>query len=207
MATQQNILINDDSEDGLTKAMMLLDRAIYQGFRTRTNNRLSISLNVVQSGPVDVQGKKNENVGTNDGNVGNDEIKLQMLRDMKESCNKNLQKLKKVVVVVHPGVLYTNENEHAFKNTKCAMRNFMSVTQRHSDRGPKELRKQCEACLTDGNLKSLDSSMFQHYLQVFQEYTQHDIKSIKNILIRYLNAIEKEVDAKAHHEEELRITE
>ncbi|GJU21735.1 hypothetical protein Tco_1155077 [Tanacetum coccineum] len=70
-----------------------------------------------------------------------------------------------------------------------------------------ELRKQCEACLTDGNLKSLDSSMFQHYLQVFQEYTQHDIKSIKNILIRYLNAIEKEVDAKAHHEEELRITE
>ncbi|GKD33950.1 hypothetical protein Tco_1249459 [Tanacetum coccineum] len=194
MATQQNITINDDSENGLTKAMMLLYRAIRQRFPTRTNNRLSVSSNVVQSGLIDVQGKKNENVGGNVGNAGNHpqnvgyienvEINLPMLRkiqqDMKESFNKNLQEIKKVVVILHPGGLFANENEHAFM-----------------------LRKQCEAFLTNGNLKSLDSSMINYYLKVFQEYTRHDIKSIKNMLICYLNAIEKEIDARAHNEEEL----
>ncbi|GKB59331.1 hypothetical protein Tco_0915517 [Tanacetum coccineum] len=66
-----------------------------------------------------------------------------------------------------------------------------------------ELRKQCEAFLTNGNPKSLDSSMTNSYLKVFQEYTRHDIKSIKNMIICYLNAIVKEIDARAHNEEEL----
>ncbi|GJS88069.1 hypothetical protein Tco_0770705 [Tanacetum coccineum] len=66
-----------------------------------------------------------------------------------------------------------------------------------------ELRKQCEAFLTNGNPKSLDSSMTNSYLKVFQEYTRHDIKSIKNMIIHYLNAIVKEIDARAHNEEEL----
>ncbi|GJT10897.1 hypothetical protein Tco_0857939 [Tanacetum coccineum] len=52
------------------------------------------------------------------------------------------------------------------------------------------------------NPKSLDSSMINYYLKVFQEYTRHDIKSIKNMLIRYLNAIKKEIDARARQEEE-----
>ncbi|GJW89532.1 hypothetical protein Tco_0164872 [Tanacetum coccineum] len=37
----------------------------------------------------------------------------------------------------------------------------------------------------------------------FKKYTLHDIKSTKDMLVRYLNAIEKEIDARAHHEEEL----
>nr|GEV58733.1 putative reverse transcriptase domain-containing protein [Tanacetum cinerariifolium] len=38
---------------------------------TLTNNRLRVSSNDVQRGPIDVQGKKNENVGMNVGNAGN----------------------------------------------------------------------------------------------------------------------------------------
>ncbi|GJZ29681.1 hypothetical protein Tco_0574328 [Tanacetum coccineum] len=65
------------------------------------------------------------------------------------------------------------------------------------------LRKQCKAFLMNGNPKSLDLSMFSYYLEVFQKYTLHDIKSTKDMLVRYLNAIEKGIDARAHHEEEL----
>ncbi|GJT57292.1 hypothetical protein Tco_0992346 [Tanacetum coccineum] len=49
--------------------------------------------------------------------------------------------------------------------------------------------------------------MFESYVNVFQKYTLKDIKSLKNTLIRYLDEIEKEIDARAHHEEELRIKE
>ncbi|GJT55064.1 hypothetical protein Tco_0990118 [Tanacetum coccineum] len=121
--------------------------------------------------------------------LSNDEIKLQMLRHMKGICNKNLQELKKVILVLQQGVLFGNENELAFKT-------YLT-----------ELRKQCEAVLTDRNPKSLDSSRFKHYLQVFHEYAKHDIKSIKNMLISYLNAIEKEIVERPHHEGELRIKE
>ncbi|GJS42141.1 hypothetical protein Tco_0567184 [Tanacetum coccineum] len=235
MATQQNIIINDDSENGLTKAMMLLDRSIRQRSPTCTNNRLSISSNVVQSGVIDVQGKKNENVGTNVGNAGNHphnvgytenaEIKLPMLRkiqqDMKESFNKNFQEIKKVVVILHPGGLFANENEHTFMvlfredydsftykffHKLARIENQMCSVKFHecdSKTYLTELRKQCEAFLTNGNPKSLESSMINYYLKVFQEYTRHDIKSIKNMLIRYLNDIEKEIDAGAHNKEEL----
>ncbi|GKD14985.1 hypothetical protein Tco_1199392, partial [Tanacetum coccineum] len=67
MATQQNVIIDDESEDGLMKAMMMLSRAISQRYPTLTNNRLRVSLNVVQTGLIDTQGKKNKNVG----NAGN----------------------------------------------------------------------------------------------------------------------------------------
>ncbi|GJT57027.1 hypothetical protein Tco_0992081 [Tanacetum coccineum] len=235
MATQQNIIINDDPENGLTKAMMLLDRSIRQRSPTRTNNRLSISSNVVQSGVIDVQGKKNENVGTNVGNAGNHphnvgytenaEIKLPMLRkiqqDMKESFNKNFQEIKKVVVILHPGGLFANENEHTFMvlfredydsftykffHKLARIENQMCSVKFHecdSKTYLTELRKQCETFLTNRNPKSLESSIINYYLKVFQEYTRHDIKSIKNMLIRYLNDIEKEIDAGAHNKEEL----
>ncbi|GJS71783.1 hypothetical protein Tco_0704624 [Tanacetum coccineum] len=211
MATQQNVIINDDSENGLTKAIMLLYRAIRQRFLTRTNDRLSVSYNVVQSGVIDVQGKKNVNVGTNIGNAENHpqnvgytenaEIKLPMLRkiqqDMKESFNKNLQEIKKVVVLLHPGGLFTNENEHAFmvlfgedydsfaykffhklariENQICSVKFHECDSKTYLT----QLRKQCEAFLMNGNPKSLDSSMINYYLKVFQEYTPHDIKSSK----------------------------
>ncbi|GJW67007.1 hypothetical protein Tco_0121431 [Tanacetum coccineum] len=52
------------------------------------------------------------------GYTENAEIKLPMLRkiqqDKKESFNKNLQEIKKAVVILHPGGLFANENEHAF---------------------------------------------------------------------------------------------
>ncbi|GJR72018.1 hypothetical protein Tco_0084383 [Tanacetum coccineum] len=71
MATQQNVIINDDSKDGLAKAMMMLSRAMSQRYPTLTNNRLMVFSNVVQRGPIDVQGKKNENVSMNVRNAGN----------------------------------------------------------------------------------------------------------------------------------------
>ncbi|GJX65227.1 hypothetical protein Tco_0299570 [Tanacetum coccineum] len=66
-----------------------------------------------------------------------------------------------------------------------------------------ELRKQCEAFLTNRNPKSLELSMFSYYMEVFQKYTLYDIKSTKNMLVSCLNAIEKEIDARAHHEDKL----
>nr|GEW66100.1 elongation factor 1-alpha [Tanacetum cinerariifolium] len=129
MATQQNIIINDDSESGLTKAMKLLDQAICQRFPTHTNNPLIVSSNVVQSSPIDVQDKKNENFGMNVENEGicsqnvgytkNAKIKLPTLRnikqDMKENWNKTFQEPKKFVFVLNLRVLFVNENELAFK--------------------------------------------------------------------------------------------
>ncbi|GJT66947.1 hypothetical protein Tco_1018427 [Tanacetum coccineum] len=101
-------------------------------------------------------------------------------QEMKENCSKTFQELKKVILVLNPGVLFANENEFAF-----------------------ELRKQSEAFLINRNPKSLDLSMFSYYLEVFQKCTLHDIKSTKDMLVRYLNAIEKEIDARAYYEEEL----
>ncbi|GJW80276.1 hypothetical protein Tco_0144251 [Tanacetum coccineum] len=77
------------------------------------------------------------------------------IQELKENCSKKFQELKKVVLVLNPRVLFTNENEFAFEG-RC-----------------------------------------------FKKYTLHDIKSTKDMLVRYLNAIEKEIDARAHHEEEL----
>ncbi|GKA21085.1 hypothetical protein Tco_0701074 [Tanacetum coccineum] len=55
MATQQNVIINDDSEDGLTKAMVMLSQAISQIYPTLINNRLRASSNVVQRRPIDAR--------------------------------------------------------------------------------------------------------------------------------------------------------
>ncbi|GKA93702.1 DNA-directed RNA polymerase II subunit RPB1 [Tanacetum coccineum] len=99
MATQQNVIINDDSEDGLTKAMDLESKSIVVDFKvdlkiesamhvdgvatqtsagktknttfTYCNNYCPHRNARVTFHLVDVQSKKNENVGTNAGNVVN----------------------------------------------------------------------------------------------------------------------------------------
>ncbi|GJS02357.1 hypothetical protein Tco_0318865 [Tanacetum coccineum] len=142
-------------------------------------------------------------------------------QEMKENCSKTFQELKKVVLVLNPRVLFANENEFAFEVLfgedydsfaykfyyyLARLENQMSRVEYHEGNSKIyliELRKQCEAFLTNKNPKSLDLSMFSYYLEVFQKYTLHDIKSTKDMLVRYLNAIEKEIDARAHHEEEL----
>ncbi|GKB44464.1 hypothetical protein Tco_0889406 [Tanacetum coccineum] len=142
-------------------------------------------------------------------------------QEMKENCSKTFQELKKVVLVLNPRVLFANENEFAFEvlfgedydsfaykfyYNLARLENQMSRVEYHEGNSKTyliELRKQCEAFLTNGNPKSLDLSMFSYYLEVFQKYILHDIKSMKDMLVRYLNAIEKEIDARAHHEEEL----
>ncbi|GKD31117.1 hypothetical protein Tco_1241895 [Tanacetum coccineum] len=142
-------------------------------------------------------------------------------QEMKENCSKTFQELKKVVLVLNPMVLFANENEFAFEvlfgedydsfaykfyHNLARLENQMSRVEYHEGNSKTyliELRKQCEAFLTNGNPKSLDLSMFSYYLKVFQKYTLHDIKSTKDMLVRYLSAIEKEIDARAHHEGEL----
>ncbi|GJR58788.1 hypothetical protein Tco_1500950 [Tanacetum coccineum] len=142
-------------------------------------------------------------------------------QEMKENCSKTFQELKKVVLVLNPRVLFINENEFAFKvlfgedydsfaykfyHNLARLENQMSHVEYHEGNSKTcliELKKQREAFLTNENPKSLDLSMFSYYLKVFQKYTLHDIKSTKDMLVRYLNAIEKEIDARAHHEGEL----
>ncbi|GJX80092.1 hypothetical protein Tco_0328241 [Tanacetum coccineum] len=142
-------------------------------------------------------------------------------QEVEENCSKTFQELKKVVSVLNPRVLFANENEFAFEElfgedydsfaykfyyNLARLENQMSRVEYHEGNSKTyliELRKQCEAFLTNRNPKSLDLSMFSYYLEVFQKYTLHDIKSTKDMLVRYLNAIEKEIDARAHHEEEL----
>ncbi|GJS21996.1 hypothetical protein Tco_0450628 [Tanacetum coccineum] len=142
-------------------------------------------------------------------------------QEMKENCSKTFQELKKVVFVLNPRVSFANENEFAFEvlfgedcdsfaykfyHNLARLENQMSRVEYHEGDSKTyliELRKQCEAFLTNKNPQSLDLSMFSYYLEVFQKYTLHDIKSTKNMLISYLNAIEKEIDTRAHHKEEL----
>ncbi|GJT92319.1 hypothetical protein Tco_1081164 [Tanacetum coccineum] len=141
-------------------------------------------------------------------------------QEMKENYNKIFQELKKVVFVLNPRGLFTNENglefevlfgedydsfAYKFYHNLARLENQMSHVKFHECDSKTyliELRKQCEAFFTNKNPKSLDFSMFSYYLEVFQKYTLHDIKSTKDMLVRYLNAIEKEIDARAHHEEE-----
>ncbi|GJU58104.1 hypothetical protein Tco_1235870 [Tanacetum coccineum] len=143
------------------------------------------------------------------------------IQEMKENCSKTFQELTKVVLVLNPRVLFANENEFAFEvlfgedydsfaykfyYNLARLENQMSRVEYHEGNSKKyliELRKHCKAFLMNENPKSLDLSMFSYYLEVFQKYTLHDIKSTKDMLVRYLNAIEKEIDARAHHEEEL----
>ncbi|GJW53510.1 hypothetical protein Tco_0097595, partial [Tanacetum coccineum] len=142
-------------------------------------------------------------------------------QEMKENCNKTYQELKKVLFVLNPRRLFANENGLAFEvlfgedydsfaykfyHNLARLENQMSHVEFHA-RDSKtyliELRKQCEAFFTNMNPKSLDFSIFSYYLEMFQNYTHHDIKSMKNMLVHYLNAIEKEIDVRAHPEEEL----
>ncbi|GJY59977.1 protein FAR1-related sequence 11 [Tanacetum coccineum] len=117
-------------------------------------------------------------------------------QEMKENCSKTFQELKKDY----------DSFAYKFYYNLARLENQMSRVEYHEGNSKTyliELRKQCEAFLTNGNPKSLDLSMFSYYLEVFQKYILHDIKSMKDILVRYLNDIEKEIDVRAHHEEEL----
>ncbi|GJV69339.1 hypothetical protein Tco_1484848 [Tanacetum coccineum] len=142
-------------------------------------------------------------------------------KEMKENCSKTFQELKKVVFVLNPRVSFANENAFAFEvlfgedydsfaykfyHNLARLENQMSRVKYHEGDSKTyliELKKQCETFLKNKNPQSLDLSMFSYYLEVFQKYTLHDIKSTKNMLVSYLNAIEKEIDARAHYEEEL----
>ncbi|GJW64177.1 hypothetical protein Tco_0116061 [Tanacetum coccineum] len=118
-------------------------------------------------------------------------------QEKKENCSKTFQELKMVVLVINPRQLFAKESEFAFELSRVENHEGDSKTYLI------ELRKQCEAFLTNGNPKSLEISMFSYYMEVFQRYTLYDIKSTKNMIVSCLNAIEKEIDARAHHEDKL----
>ncbi|GKE20615.1 hypothetical protein Tco_1432127, partial [Tanacetum coccineum] len=106
-------------------------------------------------------------------------------QEMKENYSKKFQELKNVVLVLNPRVLFANENEFAFE--LLFGEDYDSFAYKFYY-----------------NLAQLENQMSRvEYHEVFQKYTLHDIKSTKDMLVHYLNAIEKEIDARAHHEEEL----
>ncbi|GJR63400.1 hypothetical protein Tco_1505562 [Tanacetum coccineum] len=142
-------------------------------------------------------------------------------QEKKENCSKTFQELKMVVLVINPRQLFAKESEFAFEvlfgedydsfaykfyHNLARLENQLSRVENHEGDSKTyliELRKQCEAFLTNGNPKSLELSMFSYYMEVFQKYTLYDIKSTKNRLVSCLNAIEKEIDARARHEDKL----
>ncbi|GJX36812.1 hypothetical protein Tco_0248369 [Tanacetum coccineum] len=142
-------------------------------------------------------------------------------QEKKENCSKTFQELKMVVLVINPRQLFAKESEFAFEvlfgedydsfaykfyHNLARLENQLSHVENHEGDSKTyliELRKQCEAFLTNGNPKSLELSMFSYYMEVFQKYTLYDIKSTKNRLVSCLNAIEKEIDARARHEDKL----
>ncbi|GKB18397.1 hypothetical protein Tco_0852320 [Tanacetum coccineum] len=142
-------------------------------------------------------------------------------QEKKENCSKNFQELKMVVLVINARQLFAKESEFAFEvlfgedydsfaykfyHNLARLENQLSRVENHEGDSKTyliELRKQCEAFLTNRNPKSLELSMFSYYMEVFQKYTLYDIKSTKNMLVSCLNAIEKEIDARAHHKDKL----
>ncbi|GKA16615.1 hypothetical protein Tco_0696362 [Tanacetum coccineum] len=142
-------------------------------------------------------------------------------QEKKENCSKTFQELKMVVLVINPRQLFAKESEFAFEvlfgedydsfaykfyHNLARLENQLSRVENHEGDSKTyliELRKQCEAFLTNRNPKSLELSMFSYYMEVFQKYTLYDIKSTKNRLVSCLNAIEKEIDARARHEDKL----
>ncbi|GJS22433.1 hypothetical protein Tco_0451065 [Tanacetum coccineum] len=142
-------------------------------------------------------------------------------QEKKENCSKKIQELKMVVLVINPRQLFAKKSEFAFEvlfgedydsfaykfyHNLARLENQLSRVENHEGDSKTylvKLKKQCEAFLTYKNPKSLELSMFSYYMEVFQKYTLYDIKSTKNMLVSCLNAIEKEIDARAHHEDKL----
>ncbi|GJY04626.1 reverse transcriptase domain-containing protein [Tanacetum coccineum] len=150
MATQQNVIIDDESEDGLMKAMMMLSRAISQRYPTLTNNRLRVSSNVVQTGLIDTQGKKNKNVG----NAGNCP---QNVRYAEHGGRKN----ERVVKEKRENEKRVNELEMQ-KHEK--MTNVVPFEQRNE---PPEHPKVVYAPI-------LDINYFRHFLDILENYNPMD---------------------------------
>ncbi|GJS66153.1 hypothetical protein Tco_0680717 [Tanacetum coccineum] len=126
MATQQNVIINDDSKDGLAKAMMMLSRAMSQRYPTLTNNRLMVFSNVVQRGPIDVQGKKNENVSMNVRNAGNYTQNLGYADKEKRKNEKRVTELmQKQETMIQKGKCSSPRDDTNDKKEKKAKENFL----------------------------------------------------------------------------------
>ncbi|GJX27051.1 hypothetical protein Tco_0233347 [Tanacetum coccineum] len=105
-------------------------------------------------------------------------------QEMKENCSKTFQELKKVVLVLNPRVLFANENEFAFEvlfgedYDSFAYKFYYNLARLENQMSRVEYH--------EGNSKT-------YLIELRKQY----------MLVRYLNAIEKEIDARAHHEEEL----
>ncbi|GJW31449.1 hypothetical protein Tco_0051481 [Tanacetum coccineum] len=105
-------------------------------------------------------------------------------QEMKENCSKTFQELKKVILVLNPRVIFANENEFAFEvlfgedYDSFAYKFYYNLARLENQMSRVEYH--------EGNSKT-------YLIELRKQY----------ILVRYLNDIEKEIDVRAHHEEEL----
>ncbi|GJT64488.1 hypothetical protein Tco_1015968 [Tanacetum coccineum] len=118
---------------------------------------------------------------------GDNSVAKRETQEMKENRSKTFQELKNVVLVLNPRVLFANENEFAFEvlfgedYDSFAYKFYYNLARLENQMSHMEYH--------EGNSKT--------YLIELRKQLR------KDMLVRYLNAIEKGIDARAHHEEEL----
>ncbi|GKC89772.1 hypothetical protein Tco_1150421, partial [Tanacetum coccineum] len=143
---------------------------------------------------------------------------------IKEECIENIQGIKTCIEKLNPGG-YWSGNESTFKvlfgeEYDSFRERFVRVMDPLEIQLDKEEFHECDSKTCLAWLKKLfETSLYQkpaYYIRVqdfeyiakrFQKYTGYSTQDFKDKIICYLNDIEKGIDARALHEESLRIKE
>ncbi|GJT10695.1 hypothetical protein Tco_0857737 [Tanacetum coccineum] len=152
----------------------------------------------------------------------NDEKELQRLREikkeMKERCTKNLRFLKSIVEDIQPKWIL-NGHRRAFEALfREKFDSFKDTFSYNMDRLEKQLDKkelhECDSKTYFNVIKTqfekflyMQSSNcldYETHSKVFSQYASRSTHWFKSDLICFLDAIEKDIDVRAHHEEALR---
>ncbi|GJY94813.1 hypothetical protein Tco_0511174 [Tanacetum coccineum] len=144
------------------------------------------------------------------------------LKEIKKECNKNIQGIKRCVETINPGSTPWNIKDfqvlfgEEFKSFREGFVRDMDQLEIQLD---KEEVHECDSkkCLTwlkeqfetflYPEVLFNDKLNFENQERIFQNYTGYSIQGFKDYIICDLNGIEKGIDARAPHEEVLRIKE
>ncbi|GJS98270.1 hypothetical protein Tco_0819440 [Tanacetum coccineum] len=140
------------------------------------------------------------------------------LKEIKEECNKNIQGIKRCVETINPGSIPWNKKvfqvlfgkefnsfRQGFVRIMDHLELRLAIKEVHECNSKKcltKLKKQFEKFLADTSNCKKEERTFQ---EILKKHCVLDTQGSKDLIIRYLNDIEKGIDARVSHEEVLRI--
>ncbi|GJX41776.1 hypothetical protein Tco_0256766 [Tanacetum coccineum] len=122
------------------------------------------------------------------------------LKEIKEECNINIQRLKRNVENINPKEGFVRVMDYLELQLATE-----EVYECNSKKCLTALKKQFEKFLADTSDCKNEERAFQEFLQ--EKNYVVNIQGFKDLIIHYLEGIEKGIDARVSHEEVLRIKE